>query len=166
MKSNIDKIIKECLEDFLCRKKIIVKEGSNSSVTVYRGMDVNNNSDENIWVTDSKEYATYWAEKEYNQNGSVKKFLLANDTIRLLCDDATFEGIMNDYDCWQEIPDDSSVWENGEGEYDYDLMHDLCFPSDEQIAILKNEGYKGIIFQYTNDCYSMLIFNGEDLLEI
>ena len=38
---------------------------------------------------------------------------------------------------------------------EYDIMHDLCFPSKKQIAILKGEGYKGLIFKYTDECYSI-----------
>ena len=47
---------------------------------------------------------------------------------------------------------------------EYDLMHDLCFPSKQQISILMKEGYKGYLFNYTDDCYSILIFNGKDLI--
>ena len=36
-------------------------------------------------------------------------------------------------------------------------VHDLCFPSKKQIAILKRYGYKGLIFKYTDDSYSILI---------
>ena len=63
---------------------------------------------------------------------------------------------INEYDAWQEIPDDSTVWENDEYA-EYDIMRDLCFPSKKQIAILKRYGYKGLIFKYTDDSYSILI---------
>ena len=52
--------------------------------------------------------------------------------------------------------------EEGE-DAEHDLMHDLCFPSKKQIAILKGEGYKGLVFNYTDECYSILIFDGRNL---
>ena len=136
-----------------------------NGVVVYRGMDKDNNTSKNIWVTDSEEYALYWAEKEYNANGIVKKYFISNNVIQDLCNQDMFEEIMNDYDAWQEIPEDSNIWDEIDSEdAEYDLMHDLCFPSKQQISILKKEGYKGYLFNYTDDCYSILIFDRKDLI--
>ena len=132
-------------------------------IIVYRGMDKNHNTYQNVWVTDSVEYAQYWAKQEYNENAVVNKFFLSNNVLQNLCNKDCFEEIMNDYDAWQEIPDDSQIWENGE-DVEYDLIHDLCFPSKKQISILKNEGYKGILFRYDDFCYSILVFNGKELI--
>lgn len=137
-------------------------KSSDIGIIVFRGMDKNHNTNQNVWVTDSIEYAQYWAKQEYNDNGVVNKFLLPNSVIQDLCNTECFEEIMTEYDAWQEIPDNSPIWENGE-DAEYDLMHDLCFPSKKQILILKNEGYKGLIFRYDDSCYSILVFNGKEL---
>ena len=151
-KNNIIRIVRD-----------VINETLDNYIVVYRGMDNNHNTNKNVWVSDSEEYAIYWAKKEYNANGVVRKFLLPKNIIQDLCNDITFEEIMNEYDAWQEIPDDSPIWDDGDEDIEYDLMHDLCFPSQEQISILKNEGYKGIIFRYTFDAISILLFNGRCL---
>ena len=144
-------------------KRQINEAKEESGVIVYRGMDKEHDDNKNVWVSDSEEYAQYWAEKEYNTNGIVKKYFLSSNVIEDLCNKDIFEEIMNDYDAWQEIPDDSYIWQEGE-DAEYDLMHDLCFPSKRQISLLKKEGYKGYLFNYTDDCFSILIFNGKDLI--
>lgn len=160
-KNFTSRIVTETINDYLTRK-YMVNEQKNNGVIVYRGMDKWHNTNQNVWVTDSVEYAQYWAQKEYNENGVVNKFFLPNSVIKDLCNADCFEEIMTEYDAWQEIPDDSSIWENDE-DAEYDLMHDLCFPSNKEISILKNEGYKGLLFKYDDSCYSILIFNGRDL---
>ena len=166
---NIHQIISECVKN--CLKKYLAENLMNRKVVneqqcdgciVYRGMDKEHNTNQNVWVTDSEEYALYWDKQEYNKNGIVSKYFLPNNVISDLCGPNAFEEIMNEYDAWQEIPDDSTIWENDEYA-EYDLMHDLCFPSKKQIAILKREGYKGLVFKYTDECYSILIFNGRNL---
>ena len=162
----ISGIVTETINNYL-RRKYMVNEQKNNGVIVYRGMDKGHKIDQNVWVTDSVEHAQYWAKKEYNENGVVNKFFLPNSVIQDLCNANCFEGLMNEYDAWQAIPNDSSIWEYGDdSEYDYDLMHDLCFPSSKEISILKNEGYKGLLFKYDDSCYSILIFNGRDLKAI
>lgn len=143
----------------------VVNTQQYNGCVVYRGMDKEHNTDQNVWVSNSKEYALYWAKQEYNKNGIVCKYFLPNNVISDLCNSNEFEEIMNDHDAWQEIPDDSTIWENDEYA-EYDIMHDLCFPSKKQIAILKKYGYKGLIFNYTDDSYSILIFDGENLKAI
>ena len=133
-------------------------------IIVYRGMDISHNTYKNVWVTDSFEYAQYWAKQEYNENAIVNTFFIDNSVLKNLCNQDCFEEIMNEYDAWQEITDDSPIWENGE-DIEYDLMHDLCFPSKKQISILKNEGYKGLVFRYDDSCYSILVFNGKELIQ-
>lgn len=155
MIKNIDAIINECITRHL-------NEQETGGIIVYRGMDKEHKQNHNIWLTDSEEYAAYWAKREYNTNGTITKYILPNSTIQDLCNQDTFEEIMNEYEEWQDIPDDSPVWENNDT-VAYDLMHDLCFPSKEQITILKNEGYKGIVFKYFDDNHSILIFNGKDI---
>ena len=157
----ISRIVTETIKNYL-RRKYMVNEQKNNGVIVYRGMDKEHSTNQNVWVTDSEEYALYWAKQEYNKNGIVSRYFLPNDVISDLCNSNAFEEIMNEYDAWQEIPDDSPVWEEGE-DAEHDLMHDLCFPSKKQIAILKGEGYKGLIFNYTDECYSILIFDGRNL---
>ena len=160
-KSLYESIIKEVAKTV---KRLINEADDTTGVFVYRGMDKDNNVKKNVWVTDSEEYASYWSNKEYNTNGIVKKYFLPNNVIQDLCSQDVFEEIMNEYNAWQEIPDDSYIWDENE-DADYDLMHDLCFPSKRQISILKKEGYKGYLFKYTDDCYSILIFNGKELIE-
>lgn len=164
----IEKIINECVNR--CLKKYL-KETVNhkqeiNGVIVYRGMNKNHGVNQNVWVTDSFEYAQYWTQQEYNDNGIVNEFFLPNSVIRDLCNATSFEELMDKYGAWQPILDDSPIWENGEEDAEYDLMHDLCFPSKEQISILKKEGYKGLLFRYDDSCFSILIFNGRDLKPI
>lgn len=133
---------------------------------VYRGMDADHNIDTDVWVTTDKEYAKHFAEQEYNENGIVKEYIMSEDVLQDLCDEDEFVAVMNDYDAWQEIPDDSPVWDEGDEDVEYDLMHDLCFPSDEQKDILKKEGYAGLVFEYMTGVDSILLFNGNCLKEI
>lgn len=141
---------------------LMLTEASQKGVIVYRGTDENRNPERNVWVTDSQEYAAYWAEKDYNEHGVVKKFFLPARVIKDLCNAATFEELMEENGAWQEIPEDSAIWEEGD-DAEHDLMHDLCYPSERQISILKDEGYRGLLFRYDETCFSILVFNGKDL---
>lgn len=131
---------------------------------VYRGMEKNQKTDKNVWVTDNKEYALYFSEQK--KDAVVKKFILPKEVCEYLWDEYDFEEVINEYDAWQEIPDDSPVWDDceDEDEVQYDLMHDLCFPSEEQISILKKEGCVGYMFNYFSDGKYILIFDGTQLI--
>ena len=172
--NRLQQLINECvgrclkfyLEENLIKRKVLNEQQCGGCI-VYRGMNKGQNTNQNVWVSDSEEYASYWAKQEYNKNGVVLKYFLPNNVISDLCNLNTFEEIMSEYNAWQEISDDSTVWDNCDDEYpEYDVMHDLCFPSKKQISILKREGYKGLIFKYTDECYSILVFDGRNLKKL
>ena len=139
-----------------------------NGIIVYRGMDRNHISNNNVWVTDSSEYAEYFAKQEYNNDGIVKSYILPQNVIDNLCYEDDFEAIMNENELWQEIPEDSDIWLNGDDEEDigdYDLQHDLCYPTDEQINVIKSEGYEGIAFEYEEGVYSIMVFDARNLIK-
>lgn len=142
-----------------------MKEKTNG-VLVYRGMSPSNSTDRNVWVTNDKEHASFFANQSYNQNGVVNAFILPNEVIKDLCNPEIFEEIMSENDAWQEIPEDSSIWDDyidDDYEPEYDLQHDLCFPSKKQLKLIKNEGYSGYLFEFETGVYYIFLFNGKVL---
>lgn len=137
-----------------------------NGIVVYRGMDRNHVTQRNIWVTDSRKYAEYFAKQEYNKDGIVKSYILPSGVINNLCNQDVFEEIMTEYDLWQAVPEDSCIWDNGDEDVSYDLMHDLCFPSVEQIRVLKSEGFSGYLFKYYEDAYTIMLFDPSQLIDI
>ena len=138
-----------------------------NSIRVYRGADENRTPKNDIWVTTDKRFAEYFAKQDYNDNGVVEEYLLPNSVTPNLCTQEEFEEIMNDYGVWQEVEEDSPMWENEfDEDFEYDLMHDLCFPSEEQKNILKREGYLGIIFEYETNVFSIMLFDASNLRKV
>ena len=109
----VKKSIKKYLGENLMNRKVVNKQQCSGCI-VYRGKDKEHNTNQNVWVIDSEEYALYWVSQKYNKNGIVSKYFLPNNIISDLCNSNAFEEIMNEYNAWQEIPEDSTIWENDE----------------------------------------------------